>query len=100
MVLQFPCTHYLSNLSDDSLLIWFDGTVDSEDVRMHLWIFDDDSTHELRQINNVNRWQQVIALTDNFEGRWVLNPSLLEMIIENIFAVTITQAGTEHMHSQ
>jgi hypothetical protein len=99
-VLNFSGTHNLSNLGDDSLLIWFDGTIDSEDVWMHFWIFDNDSTHKLRQINNMNSWQQVISLPNNRQSGWVLNPSLLEVVIEDILAITIAQAGAEHMHSQ
>ena len=99
-MLNFPSAHNLSNLGDDSLLIWFDGTIDSKDVGMHFWIFDDDSTHKLRQINNMNSWQQVISLPNNGQSGWVLNPSLLEVVIEDILAITIAQAGAEHMHSQ
>ncbi len=99
-MLNFPSAHNLSNLGDNSLLIWFYGTIDSKDVGMHFWIFDDDSTHELRQINNMNSWQQVISLPNNGQSGWVLNPSLLEVVIEDILAITIAQAGAEHMHSQ
>jgi hypothetical protein len=66
---------------------------------MHLGIFDDNSAHERCQVNHVNGGHKVFTFANNLEGGWVLNPCLLEVVVEDILAVTVSDTCTENMHA-
>ena len=67
---------------------------------MLLGVFNYDPSDEPCQVNHMNRWHEIFAFSDVRQGLWVLDPCLLEMVVENTLAITVPNTGAKHMHSE
>ena len=48
----------------------------------------------------MDRWNQVLSITDNWQLSWGLNPSVFEMIVEDSFTLTVSDTGTKDVDLQ
>jgi len=48
----------------------------------------------------VNRWDEILAFTDDGEGFRVLDPGFLEVVVKNAFTVTISNTGAEDVYAE
>lgn len=66
--------------------------VDTKDVLSLWWGFVDFFDHA-GQVSNVDGRHQVVALSNDWKALWFLEPGLLEVAIEDFFALTIEDTG-------
>jgi len=97
---NFASSHQLGDLSRDAFLGRLDTTIDSENVRVHLGVLNYYSTHEFSQVNNVNGRDHVVTLANDGQSSGALNPSLLEVVVQDHFTVTIADTSAEDMNSK
>ena len=74
--------------------------VDSEDIRVFFGIFDDYSADKAGKVAYMDSWYEVLAVANNGQTLWILDPSFLEMVVKCPLAVAIADARTQNVHSQ
>lgn len=67
---------------------------------MNFGILNNNSAHKCRQVNNVDGGDKILALSDDGEGFGVLDPRLLEVIVEDTLSITVTDTSAHHVDSE
>ena len=82
----------LGNLSQESLLSGLASLVNRKDVRVHAWGLNHHTSHQSSQVNHMDGWNEILTLANHWESFWVLDPSLLEMVIEDSLSISISDS--------
>jgi len=48
----------------------------------------------------VDCWDQIITFANNGESLWVLDPGLLEVVVEDALTITVTDTSTHYVNSE
>jgi len=58
------------------------------------------STHKSGEIEYVDSGHQVISLTEDLERGGILDPSLLEVVVENTLTISVSDTGAEYVDTE
>ena len=64
---------------------------------MFLRIVNHDTTDKAGQVDNVDGWHEILTFSNVGKIGWVLDPCLLEVVVEDALSVSVPDSRAEHV---
>ena len=97
---NLACAKALRDPGNNSLLSRLAGLIDSEDIWVLPRVLNDDATDKVGEIVHVDSRDEVFALANDRKSLRVLDPRLLEVVIERSLSITVADTSAEYVHAE
>ena len=74
--------------------------VNGKDVRVFFWVLNYYSSDKSSQIDDMDSWHEVLSLSDEWKLVGVLDPRLLEVIVEDALSISVSYTRAEDVDSE
>ena len=97
---NLACAKALRDPGNNSLLSRLAGLIDSEDIWVLPRVLNNDATDKVGEIVHVDGRDEVLALANDRKSLRVLDPRLLEVVIERSLSITVADTSAEYVHAE